>query len=266
MAYSEQLENASFEIWVAGAPSYWTLGYNDTGDWTQETSIVKHGLSCVRLYACCYSALTYAQQTISAVPWRGKSITVKAWGRGYAYSNNDLTVHVDGTGGWTKHDTLLVDNTWEEKTITGTVPSDATYISISVRIYSGSYRSKYGYWDWVAITPVVTTDTAASDGTAATLNGTLDNDGGEACDCGFEYGETKAYGTITPTQKKNTGETFSQVITGLKPETTYHFRAIATNSAGISYGSDITFTTGKKYKGNPNIDQLIYQHVERIQR
>lgn len=76
----------------------------------------------------------------------------------------------------------------------------------------------------------------------ATLNGTLDDEGSEACDCGFEYGLTTSYGTTTATESKNTGETFSQVVTGLSKNTLYHFRAIATNEAGTSYGSDATFT------------------------
>ncbi len=92
--------------------------------------------------------------------------------------------------------------------------------------------------------PTVTTDPAtaiASD--TATLNGTLDADGGEACACGFQWGETIAYGNTTPTQSKTTGQTFAQTITGLDPNKTYHFRAFATNAAGTSYGADRTFTT-----------------------
>jgi len=96
----------------------------------------------------------------------------------------------------------------------------------------------------LATAPTVVTDpaTAISDA-AATLNGTLDDDGGEACDCGFEWGETIAYGNTTPTQSRTTGQTFSQVISGLDPNKTYHFRAFATNSAGTGYGDDRTFTT-----------------------
>ncbi len=92
--------------------------------------------------------------------------------------------------------------------------------------------------------PSVTTDldTGVLDN-AATLNGTLDADGVEACECGFEYGETIAYGNITPTDSKRTGETFSQLIAGLLPGTLYHFRAFATNSAGTGYGADRSFTT-----------------------
>ncbi len=92
--------------------------------------------------------------------------------------------------------------------------------------------------------PTVTTQAATGLGPiAATLNGTLDSDGGESCDCGFEYGETTDYGTETPTGSKTSGETFSQPITGLAPNKTYHFRAIATNSAGTVNGADRSLTT-----------------------
>lgn len=92
--------------------------------------------------------------------------------------------------------------------------------------------------------PVVTTDPATELGAiAATLNGTLDDDGGEACECGFEWGLDTGYGTITPTESKTKGEIFLQVIGGLASGTTYHFRAFATNSVGTSYGTDRSFTT-----------------------
>jgi len=85
---------------------------------------------------------------------------------------------------------------------------------------------------------------------SAKLNGVLVNGGGGACDCGFEWGETIAYGNTTPTQSKSTGQAFSQVISGLSPDTTYHFRAIGTNAAGTGYGSDLTLLTGPS--GTPN--------------
>ena len=94
------------------------------------------------------------------------------------------------------------------------------------------------------VLPTVTTELATGRGTiAATINGTLNQDGGEACECGFEWGLDTNYGTTTPPQSKTTGETFSQVIGGLFPGTTYHFRAFATNSVGTSHGDDRTFAT-----------------------
>ncbi|KKN50482.1 hypothetical protein LCGC14_0632070 [marine sediment metagenome] len=77
----------------------------------------------------------------------------------------------------------------------------------------------------------------------ATLHGTLNSDEGEAADCGFEYGLTDGYGTSTPTQSRVTGQTFSQVLTGLLSNTLYHFRSVGTHSGGAGYGYDATFKT-----------------------
>jgi len=94
------------------------------------------------------------------------------------------------------------------------------------------------------VAPSVTTDPATNVvPESGSVNGTLDDDGGVACDCGFEWGETVAYGNTTPTQSRTTGQTFSQNIGGLSPGTTYHFRAFATNVVGTSYGADMSFTT-----------------------
>jgi len=94
------------------------------------------------------------------------------------------------------------------------------------------------------VIPTVTTDPASAIGPVnATLNGTLDNDGGEACECGFEWGETDSYGNTTPTESKTSDQTFLQAIASLNPGITYHFRAFAINSAGTGYGADRTFTT-----------------------
>ena len=79
----------------------------------------------------------------------------------------------------------------------------------------------------------------------AVLNGYLVRDGGlPPCSCGFEWGETIAYGNTTITQNKLMGESFWVIITGLDSLTTYHFRAFATNSIGTAYGDDKSFATG----------------------
>lgn len=96
----------------------------------------------------------------------------------------------------------------------------------------------------IVLPPIVTTDPATGIGPIqATLNGILDDDGGFPCDCGFEWGLDTTYGHFTSTKSKATGQTFSEVIGGLVPGTTYHFRAIATNIFGPAYGVDRTVTT-----------------------
>ena len=60
----------------------------------------------------------------------------------------------------------------------------------------------------------------------------------------FQYGLTVAYGTDTGWQSgKKAGDIFEQVISGLTPQTLYHFRAQAINEAGIASGADMTFIT-----------------------
>lgn len=81
---------------------------------------------------------------------------------------------------------------------------------------------------WAAL--AVTTNPATNrEAIKGTLNGKLDSDGGLACDCGFEWGEKEdALVHSTPTERKVTGELFSQALTGLTPGKKYYFRAKAT--------------------------------------
>lgn len=92
--------------------------------------------------------------------------------------------------------------------------------------------------------PEVATGPATEiDLTETTINGLLEDDGGLFCDCAFEWGLTEGYGNITPVQDKVVGEYFSQIITGLEPDTIYHFRAVASNVFGLSHGIGRTFRT-----------------------
>jgi streptogramin lyase len=62
----------------------------------------------------------------------------------------------------------------------------------------------------------------------------------------FEYGTTSAYGGFTTSVDAGSGSTdiaMSAKLTGLEPNTTYHYRALATNPTGTSVGADATFAT-----------------------
>ncbi len=92
--------------------------------------------------------------------------------------------------------------------------------------------------------PQVTTDPATEiEPVSAALNGILDDDGGMACECWFEWGLDTSYGNVTSPISKTTGEKFTHILGGLIPETTYHFRALASNIFGISHGADRKFRT-----------------------
>ncbi len=79
----------------------------------------------------------------------------------------------------------------------------------------------------------------------ATLNGVLVDDGGAVCQVRFEWGLNAYYGSVTPWQTGfTTGMAFNALLTNLAEATTYHFRAVAFNINGYSYGQDMIFTTG----------------------
>jgi len=95
--------------------------------------------------------------------------------------------------------------------------------------------------------PTVTSNPAASvEETTATLNGTVTDDGGEACPYRFGYGTTQG-GPYTYTdwsvETKTTGQSFSEAISSLNKGTKYYFRAQAKNSGGTASGSELTFLT-----------------------
>jgi subtilisin-like proprotein convertase family protein len=95
-------------------------------------------------------------------------------------------------------------------------------------------------------TPIVVTDPASAIASrGATMNAHV-NANGLPTMYRFQYGTTTSYGTATPNQDGGTGTTSlarSSVVVGLQPSTTYHYRVMATNSAGTTFGADRTFKT-----------------------
>ena len=79
----------------------------------------------------------------------------------------------------------------------------------------------------------------------ATLHGTI-NPGQGITTYHFIYGPTAGYGSSTPevyTQLSYEDAAVEQLITGLIPDSTYHYALVATNSSGTATGPDQTFTT-----------------------
>lgn len=95
------------------------------------------------------------------------------------------------------------------------------------------------------VAPTVSTNPASGiEKIAAAINGEMTATGGENADeRGFDYGETIAYGSSWTESGSFGVASFAHVLTGLSPNTTYHFRAKAHNSAGWGYGADVEFTT-----------------------
>lgn len=62
----------------------------------------------------------------------------------------------------------------------------------------------------------------------------------------FEYGTTAAYGASVPVPEGSlvTGQRVTETVGELQGDTVYHYRLVASNADGTSYGADYAFSTG----------------------
>jgi len=81
--------------------------------------------------------------------------------------------------------------------------------------------------------------------TSVTLNGKVSDDGDALVTVWFQYGLTTEYemGSTPSASGLETNDTFYYNLGNLLPATTYHFRAVGENTAGIGYGDDAEFET-----------------------
>ena len=97
-----------------------------------------------------------------------------------------------------------------------------------------------------AVPPTVTTGAARNLAhTSATLHGRV-NPNGSATSYHFQYGTSTHFGKQTSVKSAGSGtitQSASAPISGLAPDTTYHYRVVAVNAAGTSDGADHTFKT-----------------------
>jgi hypothetical protein len=99
-----------------------------------------------------------------------------------------------------------------------------------------------------AVPPTATTLPAtARRATSAVLQARI-NPNGSTTTYKFEYGPTANYGRSIPIPAASVGagpvdETVSLELTGLQPDTTYHYRVVAQNPHGVTSGSDVVFGT-----------------------
>ncbi len=125
------------------------------------------------------------------------------------------------------------------------LPSATTFRYRAVA--TGAFGTLYGVeeiFTTVQEPPIAATgDPSAVSGNAATLVGAVDPRG-LPTEVRFEYGLTASYGKKTESRTVTTAGGFQDFLTpsgGLIPDAIYHYRIVATNEAGTSYGDDVTF-------------------------
>jgi hypothetical protein len=112
------------------------------------------------------------------------------------------------------------------------------------------YASDESTNDVELFTTVVTPDATTGPASALTTNsasieGSIDPDKTKTSYF-FEWGESASYGDSTAVEEAGEGEAAIPVsahLTGLGPNTIYHYRVVASNENGVSTGADETLTT-----------------------
>lgn len=93
--------------------------------------------------------------------------------------------------------------------------------------------------------PVVRTESVEEIGqNAVRIYGSVSTNG-DATEAWFEWGTSPSYGNVTTRQYFEgpfISTLFSDDLINLEENTTYHFRAVAENNFGVSYGENMTFT------------------------
>ena len=179
----------------------------------------------------------------------------------------DLTGRVDGNGegvryrfeygttpalGTTTAEQLTESTslTQVQQAVTGLPPSTTFYYRILGRLNGPQPREAVGdttsFTTLPASAPAITAQPANRIGaTFASLRALLDPMG-HATTWRFDWGRTASYGSSSGVADAGSGSTAIPIrvaIDGLRPNTTYHYRAQATSEIATALGSDRTFKT-----------------------
>lgn len=218
----------------------------------------------VRAYATNGVGTAYGEQqmftTLSGLPSVQTAAEVTLLGGGTAQSGGTVT----GDGGFSVTARGICWSVSPEPTVsnlhtvdgsgTGTFVSTITGLHSSTTYYVRAYATNangtvYGEQRTVTtpsgLPTVVTATVTAVTATTAVCGGNVTADGGYAViQRGVCYSTTPSPTTASPhtTDGSGTGS-FVSNLTNLTPNTTYHYRAYATNATGTVYGEERSFVT-----------------------
>jgi streptogramin lyase len=140
--------------------------------------------------------------------------------------------------------------------ISGLSPSTAYHYRVVATNAAGTTTGADRTFTTPPLPPTALTGgaTAISE-TTATLSAGV-NPNGASTTYHFDLGATSSYGASWPASDATVGSdsadhTVMTAVAGLAPGTTYHYRVVARNSTGVSYGTDQTFITDITTPGTP---------------
>ncbi len=163
---------------------------------------------------------------------------------------NDTLVSDSGTG----TNTLAIPAPWRQfiqsnklvLVLTGADHSSNTSTGFRVAITNVGQMPTLNFSLLDGLPPaVVTLPAGGVTFSSAQLNGAV-NPGNLSTTCYFEYGQTTNYGSFSATNTVPAGTNTAAVtsaVAGLLAAALYHYRAVASNSAGLAFGQDVSFST-----------------------
>jgi uncharacterized protein (TIGR02145 family) len=137
---------------------------------------------------------------------------------------------------------------------------------------SPTYSNEISLTTTAILPTVITTAVTGISGISASSGGNISSDGGAAITARGVCWSTNSNPTTANSKTTNIGTTgtFTSNITGLIPNTIYYIRAYAKNSAGTSYGTEISFVTltevsiGTQIWTTKNLDITTYRDGTQI--
>jgi DNA-binding beta-propeller fold protein YncE len=134
-------------------------------------------------------------------------------------------------------------------TLSGLQPATEYHFRLAAENAEGTNRGADQTFRTEAAEPLIDRLPSAAhlDHRSARLSGSVDPENSPTT-YHFEYGLTANYGARTPEAPVGAGladvAVGPQLLTGLEPGAVYHYRLVASNIAGVTRGTDQTFTTG----------------------
>ena len=195
-----------------------------------------------------HNPLVGTDYQLSLYSGNGGTFNTASWGTGY----NTLTLNSTGISWINKGGTtaLFIASSQD---ISATAPTGYNALSFYGYAQGVGYQPVLNLTYTIPAAPTVTINAATGvSATAATLNGTINDDGGYpgAVQVKWGYGTTSCNGTFSNyttigsfSGTYSTGSTPSLSLTGLSGGSTYYFSFEAQNSAGITQSGELSFTT-----------------------
>jgi hypothetical protein len=134
-----------------------------------------------------------------------------------------------------------------QEAISGLTPNTIYHYRFTASNADGPVSSADLQFTTTGPAPTVSDEAAAEVSGGFELKGTV-NPNGSATTYQFEYGTTTGYGSKIPASEASVGSggadvAVAQTLTGLLPNTTYHFRLTAHNAGNTAMTGDRTFLT-----------------------